>query len=67
MTSGNFMDDLLDYLESTTPQERIRAARAADPGYIEPVTTDWRDQTVAEVGELGEAERDRGEDRGDPG
>lgn len=62
MTSGNFMDDLLDVLEA---RERLRAARAADPGYQPPVESDWRDQTVAEVGELGEAERDRGEDRGD--
>lgn len=32
--------------------ERIRKARETDPGYHEPVESDWRDQEVHEVGEF---------------
>jgi len=32
--------------------ERTRASRAQDPGYKEPAESDWRDQTVVEVGDV---------------
>jgi hypothetical protein len=32
--------------------EKTQRSRAADPGHQEPKETDWRDQTVVEVGEI---------------
>lgn len=65
LTAGQVNELLDEYI--TDHLNEIRAQRAADPGYQQPVENDWRTQTVVEVGELpGETQGDRGEVRGDP-
>jgi hypothetical protein len=45
-------------------RDPLRAARTADPGYVPPVESDWRDQAVADVeevrGDTHDDQRDRG-------
>ncbi len=47
--------------------EATLASRAQDPGYQTPGEADWRDQFVAEVGELSGRSEESDSDMRDPG